>query len=74
MLIAMSETPIPTRLDPELLRPADVTLQVPCIDKFVDQTGWQPEFTLEQSLADLLNHWRREADKVVLLASSNPAG
>jgi len=61
LLIAQCGRPIPTRLDPALLRPADVTLQIPCIDKFVAATGWRPRFTFEQSVADLLSYWRREA-------------
>lgn len=62
-LIARSDVPIPTRCDTQLLRPADVTLQIPCVDKFVRETGWQPLYTFEESLADLLAYWRREADK-----------
>jgi len=61
-LVALSHVPIPTRCDPRLLRPADVTLQIPCIDKFVHETGWKPQHTFEESLLDLLDYWRREAD------------
>lgn len=63
-LIALSNKHIPTRCDPNLLRPADVTLQIPCVDKFVNETGWRPFYTFEESLADLLAYWRKEADKV----------
>lgn len=68
-LIALSGVPIPTRCDSHLLRPADVTLQIPCVDKFVRETGWQPTFTFEESLADLLAYWRKEADKAALSVS-----
>jgi GDP-mannose 4,6-dehydratase len=64
-LTALSQVPIATRCDPNLLRPADVTLQIPCVDKFVQATGWRPVYTFEESLADLLEHWRREGDKAV---------
>jgi len=60
-LIAASRCPIPTRQDPRLLRPADVTLQIPCVDKFTTATGWRPRCTIEDSLDALLAHWRREA-------------
>jgi GDP-mannose 4,6-dehydratase len=60
-LVALAKVPIPTRCNANLLRPADVTLQIPCIDKFVQATGWKPEVTFEQSMADLLAYWRREA-------------
>lgn len=63
-LIALSNKPIPKRCDPDLLRPADVTLQIPCVDKFIRETGWKPKYTLEESLNFLLDYWRSEADKV----------
>ncbi len=65
-LIALSTVPIPTRPDPKLFRPADVTLQIPSVDKFVRETGWEPEYSFDESLRDLLGHWRREAEKASL--------
>lgn len=50
--------PIPSRVDPALLRPADVTLQVPDIGKFVAATGWKPRYTFEESVTHLLDYWR----------------
>lgn len=61
-LIAISKKPIPTRSSPKLLRPADVTLQVPCVDKFFEETGWRPKYTLEESLLFLLSYWRQQVD------------
>lgn len=58
-LIAMAARPIPTRVGEHLLRPADVTLQIPSVEKFVRATGWKPEFSAEESLRDLLDHCRR---------------
>jgi GDP-4-dehydro-6-deoxy-D-mannose reductase len=69
-LLALSEVPIPTRCNTDLLRPADVTLQIPCVDKFVQETGWQPQYTFEESLADLLAYWRNQADKAVQRGAS----
>lgn len=60
-LVGMAGCPIPTRVDPALLRPADVTLQVPSVEKFRAATGWAPEYSFDESLRDLLEHWRREA-------------
>lgn len=62
-LIRLAKTKIPTRLEPSLRRPADVTLQIPCVDKFARETGWKPQYEFSESLENLLNHWRREADK-----------
>lgn len=60
-LVALARVPIPTRLDPALVRPKDVTLQIPCVDKFIQATGWAPRIGFEESLRHLLDHWRREA-------------
>lgn len=64
-LLVLSEVPIPTRCDPYLLRPADVTLQIPCVEKFVRETGWQPNYAFEESLRDLLTHCREEAQRAL---------
>jgi GDPmannose 4,6-dehydratase/GDP-4-dehydro-6-deoxy-D-mannose reductase len=57
-LVALATRPVPTRLDPRLLRPADVTLQIPNVDKFVRVTGWRPRYDFDESLRHLLDHWR----------------
>jgi len=49
---------IKIEVDPARLRPSDVTLQIPCIDKFVEATGWKPEIKFDQTLKDILNYWR----------------
>jgi GDP-mannose 4,6-dehydratase len=49
---------IKVEVDPARLRPSDVTLQIPCIDKFVAATGWQPEIKFDKTLEDLLDYWR----------------
>jgi GDP-mannose 4,6-dehydratase len=64
-LIALARVPIRTRVDPALLRPADVTLQIPNVEKFIKATGWKPEVPFERSVADLLAYWRREAHVAV---------
>lgn len=45
-------------VDPNLLRPSDVTLQIPCIDKFQKITGWKQEIDFDTTLEDTLNFWR----------------
>ena len=42
----------------DLLRPSDVTLQIPDTGKFRGATGWQSEVPLEQTMEDLLNYHR----------------
>lgn len=60
MLLGMTKFKgkIEVRVDPALLRPADVTLQVPCADKFKAATGWKPEIPYRQTLQDMLDYWR----------------
>jgi GDP-mannose 4,6-dehydratase len=46
------------------LRPIDADLQVPCIDKFVQHTGWRPEIAFEKTMKDLLDYWRCEINNL----------
>ena len=45
-------------LDPERVRPTDITLQIPSSDKFKKHFGWKPEKDLTHICDDLLNYWR----------------
>ena len=45
-------------VDPALIRPTDITLQIPDCSKFKAQTGWEPVKTLDDITNDLLAHWR----------------
>ena len=65
-LKSLATKPIPTRADPALLRPSDVTLQIPSTKKFAKTTGWKPEYTFKESMAHLLDHWRKVIAKEVL--------
>ena len=49
---------IKVEVDQNRLRPSDVTLQIPCIDKFTKATGWKPEIKFEKTLEDTLDYWR----------------
>ena len=43
---------------PELLRPADITLQVPDCTKFKSVTGYEPLIPFYETIADIMNYWR----------------
>lgn len=43
----------------DLLRPSDVTLQIPDSSKFENLTGWKPKFKVRETLRDLLNYERK---------------
>ncbi len=62
-LKALSAADIPTRIDPALVRPSDVTLQIPDTAKFRRATGWKPIYDFDESLKHLLKHWRREVSR-----------
>ena len=49
--------------DPERLRPIDADLQIPDTTKFKKHTGWEPEYTYEQTISDLLGYWRNMVEK-----------
>jgi len=63
LLKAKAKCEIPSRLDPALLRPADVTLQIPDVSKFQNKTGWRPKYSFQESVEFLLEHCRREVAK-----------
>jgi len=42
------------------IRPSDVTLQIPCSNKFRTLTGWKPEINFDITLKDTLNFWRSQ--------------
>lgn len=49
---------IKIKVDPKRLRPSDVTLQIPSIEKFKKITGWSPKIKFAQTLLDMLDYWR----------------
>lgn len=49
---------IKIKIDSKRLRPSDVTLQIPSVEKFIQQTGWKPSIKFDQTLQDMLNYWR----------------
>ena len=54
LLEMMNQGRFPHREEKTLKRPSDIFYCVPKIDKFVKDTGWQPKYTLAQSLEWLL--------------------
>jgi GDP-mannose 4,6-dehydratase len=69
VLKGMARCRIQHAVDPALVRPSDVTLQIPDVSKFKAATGWRPEIPLETTLRDLLDYQRaRVRDRVALAA------
>jgi len=65
-----AKCPIPSEVDPKLLRPIDITLQIPDTSKFEADTGWRPQYDFDASVEFLLEHCRRIAkqEKAMLAA------
>lgn len=63
LLKKKAKVKIPSRVDPKLLRPTDVTLQIPDTSKFAKTTGWKPKYSFEDSVEFLLEHCRRGLER-----------
>lgn len=55
---SISKVKINSKLDKSLLRPSDVTLQIPDSTKFIKQTSWQPIYSFEESVQFMFDYWR----------------
>lgn len=62
ILKSLATCAIRHEVDPRLLRPSDVTLQIPDVSKFREATGWRPEIPIETTLRDLLDYHRRRIE------------
>lgn len=60
VLINHAKVPIITEQDKDLLRPVDVTKQIPDTRKFDELTGWKPRYTIDESMDWLLECMRKE--------------
>jgi GDP-4-dehydro-6-deoxy-D-mannose reductase len=60
LLKKMANCDIPSQVDQKLLRPVDITLQIPDTSKFELQTGWYPKYSFEKSVSHLLDFCRKK--------------
>lgn len=60
ILKKMAHCAIPSRCDPNLLRPTDVTLQIPDCAKLKETTGWSQQYNAEDTLRNTLEYFRTE--------------
>lgn len=63
IMLSFSKVKCEVKVSPELLRPSDVTLQIPSIDKFKAATGWEPKIPIEKTFKDMLEYWREELSR-----------
>jgi GDP-4-dehydro-6-deoxy-D-mannose reductase len=62
-LLAFSARDIAVEPDPARMRPADVPRVVCDSRRFRERTGWAPQIPLEQTLYDILEHWREQVKR-----------
>ena len=62
-LLALAGAPIAIEVDPARLRPSDNPVIVGDPTRIAKETGWTPAIPIEQTLADLLDYWRRETTR-----------
>lgn len=68
-LIALCRVPVEIRVDPALLRPADIPRQEADTRKFTSLTGWQPRIPWHTTLRDTFEYWRARVREERLCAS-----
>lgn len=60
MLLKLSaRKDIKVAVDPARLRPSDVTLQIPSVNKFKKVTNWKPKIKFKDTVKDTLDYWRK---------------
>ena len=59
ILLGGATTRVEVEVDPERLRPSDIPVLVGDPSRLQATTGWEPRIPLEQTLADLLDFWRK---------------
>ncbi|MFO0953549.1 MAG: GDP-mannose 4,6-dehydratase [Isosphaeraceae bacterium] len=57
-LASLSGRPVEVHVDPARVRPVDQPLLVADPSKLRAATGWEPAYTSERTLADMLQYWR----------------
>jgi GDP-4-dehydro-6-deoxy-D-mannose reductase len=50
---------VQVEVDPSRLRPSDNPVILGSHERLTRDTGWTPRIPIEQTLADLLEHWRQ---------------
>ncbi|HKH49054.1 MAG TPA: GDP-mannose 4,6-dehydratase [Thermoanaerobaculia bacterium] len=58
-IVELAQVEVKIETDPARLRPSDVEILIGDSSKFRADTGWEPRIPFEQTLRDLLDHWRR---------------
>ena len=60
LLLSFSKVKIRIEQDKNKMRPSDIPILSGDKSKFCNQTGWKPKISLEKTLKDLLDYWRKK--------------
>jgi GDP-4-dehydro-6-deoxy-D-mannose reductase len=58
VLLSLARVRVRVETDPTRLRPSDTPVVHGSHARLTADTGWQPQIPIEQTLSDLLDHWR----------------
>lgn len=58
-IVDLAKVEVKIETDPARLRPSDVEILIGDSSKFRADTGWEPRIPFDQTVRDLLDHWRR---------------
>jgi len=59
-----AKIPIKSKISQQLLRPIDITQQIPNTDKFDKISNWKPQYSLEDSVKLLMDYWRNAIPEI----------
>jgi GDP-4-dehydro-6-deoxy-D-mannose reductase len=59
ILLSLARVKVRVEVDPARLRPSDNPVSIGSHARLTADTGWTPVIPIEQTLADLLDYWRR---------------
>lgn len=62
-LIGMARVPIEVRQDPARMRPAEISTMVGDASLARERLGWRPSVPFDETLAGILEFWRRQAER-----------
>ncbi len=58
VLLSFARTDVRVEIDPGRLRPSDTPVVHGSHARLTAETGWEPRISIDQTLSDLLDHWR----------------
>ncbi|MCM1507457.1 MAG: GDP-mannose 4,6-dehydratase [Ruminococcus flavefaciens] len=63
--MGLSKTDIAHRLDPNRLRASDIPIIEPDVSEIFNDTGWLAEISVEKTISDTLDYWRKIIDEEI---------